>query len=83
MVIHILRGPETSNKWTDRGSDGQIIASDNFLALRGKITVTTGHSEIEFQVESESFAELARAMIAVNKEAALKAFGEALISAAS
>jgi len=52
--------------------------TDDSLAVRGLINYGKGGTEVEFQIDPASFGELARAMMAIDKNAAVKAFGAAL-----
>ncbi len=78
MSITIKRGPRLSNLWSGDGENGQILQLDSCIALRGRITYGQGDTEVEFQIGTENFVELATKMMAVDKISAAKAFGKAL-----
>ena len=78
MSITIKRGPELSNHWSGDGDNGQIIQLEDSVALRGRITSGQGNTEVEFQIGTVSFDELATITMAVDKVSAAKAFGRAL-----
>jgi hypothetical protein len=78
MAITISRGPESSKHWTGPGFRPEILSLDEGVALRGVINYGQGSSQIEFNIDQDSFADLAKAIMEVNKNAAIKAFGQAL-----
>jgi hypothetical protein len=78
MAITILRGPPSSKRWSGLGFDAQLLILDDGVAVRGVVNYGPGESEIEFNIDRDSFADLATAMMKVDKNAAVKAFGQAL-----
>ena len=78
MSIAISRGPATARYWSGPGFDGQIMVLAGGVAFRGNINYGKGASDIEFRVDPAAFAELARAMMAADRNEAVKAFGQAL-----
>jgi hypothetical protein len=78
MTITVKRGPEGSNYWSGDGTNGRIIHQDNYLEVRGSIAYGQGSSDVGFQIHTDSFDELAAAMMAADKVSAAKAFGWAL-----
>lgn len=81
MTIEIKRGPKSSSKWSDKGSNAHMFALEDAVALRGFITTGPGESELEFKVKPEDFAALAELMTTVDRNSAAQAFGKALASA--
>ena len=78
MAITISRGPESSRHWSGPGFRPEILILHEGVALRSVINYGQGSSQIEFNIDQDSFADLAKTMMEVNKNAAIKAFGQAL-----
>jgi hypothetical protein len=80
MSMEAMRGPKNSKSWSGPGFDPRILTLTDGIALRCDVNYGQGTTEVEIKVLPANFAELAEAMIAVDRSAAAKAFGLALAS---
>ena len=78
MSISIARGPKSAAYWSGIGFNGQIIELPDAIGFRGDINYGRGGSDVEFRIRPEDFANLAKAMMRVDRNEAIKAFGQAL-----
>jgi len=83
MAITVYRKGVTASEWTSRQKavlankpeTGEVVALVIMNSKGG------GNMEIWTHIDSDSFAEVAAHMVAANREAAIRAFGNALLVA--
>lgn len=79
MAITVSRGSPKAKGWYGPGFNPKIMILDDAIGFRCTVNYGRGESEVEFKIDHDSFADLTTAMMEANKDAAIKAFGRALI----
>lgn len=80
MSIDVLRGGESSKAYSGLGWDASIATNDTDSPVRigFKISSSGGNTDVLVRITSDSFYELAQAMMRADAKEAIRAFGEAL-----
>jgi hypothetical protein len=84
MTIKAFRSGETSPKWSFDPYDEKLTHKDDQILFTFSMPSKGGGvTEVQLEVTSESFDAVAKAMIAADMDAAIRAFGAALLDAVS
>jgi hypothetical protein len=82
MSIKAYRAGLTATDWSSDPYDERLIAPQQSNCFKFHLKMPSkggGVTEVELRISSESFTSVAEAMMAVNEDAAIRAFGAALV----
>jgi hypothetical protein len=81
MTINAFRSGETARYWSSDPYDRKLVQEADGIAFYLKMPSKGGGvTDVKLSVTSESFDTVAKAMIAVDRDVAIRAFGAALLA---
>jgi hypothetical protein len=81
MTIKAVRARVTARTWSDDPYDQKLNAGSDIIFFEFKTpSKGAGETEVRLRIWSESFESLAKTMRVANEDAAIQAFGAALLN---